>query len=274
MLGDLGKGIELDNIYCESNIVFLNKLEDKSVDLVVTSPPYDNLRKYKGYSFDFEKDFKPVVQELYRVMKEGGVVCWVVGDAVINGGRSMSSFKQALYFGECGFKLYEHLIYQKTGSAPPHKNRYSNNFEHMFVFSKGKPKTVNLIEDKPNKWAGTSSFGTSSLRGKDDELVKKGKRVVKEMGRRNTIWKVVNNYGFSTKDKEVHKHPAIFPESLARDLIVSYSDKGDVVLDIYSGSGTTCKMAMLEDRRYLGCEISEDYYLLSLDRLNKYKNNE
>lgn len=271
-MSEVGKGIELNNIYLGSNIDFLKKMDGGVVDLVVTSPPYDNLRKYNGYSFDFDKDFKPVADELYRVLKDGGVVCWVVGDAVIKGGRSMNSFRQALYFGECGFKLYEHLIYQKTGSAPPHKNRYSNNFEHMFVFSKGKPNTVNIIEDKPNKWAGTSSFGTSSLRGKDDELIKKGKRVVKEMGRRNTIWKVINSYGFSTKDKEAHKHPAIFPESLARDLIISYSNEEDVVLDIYSGSGTTCKMALLEGRNYLGCEISKEYYDLSLDRLDKYKN--
>lgn len=262
--------IKLNEIYLSDNLSFLKKLEDNSIDLVVTSPPYDNLRKYNGFSFDFEKDFKPLVKELFRVMKPGGVIAWVVGDAVIKGGRSMNSFRQALYFGESGFLLYEHLIYKKSGAAPPHKNRYSNNFEHMFIFSKGKPKTVNIIEDKPNKWAGTSSFGTTSLRGKDDKLVKKGKRVVKEMGRRNTIWEIVNNYGFATKDKEAHNHPAIFPESLARDLIISYSNSGDIVLDIYSGSGTTCKMAYLEGRQFLGCEISEEYLNLSKERLNKY----
>lgn len=252
----------------KDNLEVLKNLGDNTVDLVITSPPYDDIRDYHGFSWDIEK----VVSELYRVVKEGGVVCWVVGDRVKKHNKSLSSFRQAIKFQELGFNVYEHLIFEKAGSSPPVNNRYQNNFENIFIFSKGKPKTVNLIHDKPNKWAGETGFGKHGIRGKDGVITEKKKNVIKEFGRRTTIWRYVNTYGFSTKDKEAHQHPAIFPEKLVYDLMVSYSNENDFVLDIFGGSGTTAKVCLLNNREFLTTELSKEYYELSISRVSKYNN--
>ena len=212
----------------------MKDIPDGSIDLTVTSPPYDNLRTYNGNieQWSFEK-FQGIAKELYRVTKQGGVVVWVVGDATVNGSETGTSFKQALYFMQCGFNLHDTMIYQKNGAAYPagkNSNRYSNIFEYMFVFSKGKPKTKNLIKDKPNKWAGSSTFGESTNRQKDGSLKSSGKRVVGEFGYRDNIWQINNGKGFGSDDIAI-KHPAIFPEQLAQDHILSWSNEGDVVLD-------------------------------------------
>lgn len=256
----------LNEIVCKGNLEFLEGLEDESVDLVVTSPPYDDIRDYHGYTMEIGK----IISELYRVLKEGGTVSWVVGDRIKNGDKSLTSFKQAIAFQEQGFKVYEHLIYEKVGGSPPVKNRYMNTFEHIFIFTKGKPKTVNLIEDKPNKWAGKTGFGKHGIRGKDGVITEKKKNIIKEFGRRTTIWRYVNTYGFSTKDVEAHQHPAIFPEKLCEDLIKSYSNEGDLVIDIFLGSGTTAKMSYLTNRDFRGCDISEEYVKLAKSRVGKY----
>ena len=147
--------------------VVLSTIKSNSVDLVVTSPPYDELRDYNNDSvWDFNS-FKKIARQLYRVVKDGGVVVWVVGDSVVKGNKSLSSFKQALYFQQIGFNMFDVIIYEKAGTAPPHKNRYFNAFEYMFVLSKGNPKTINLLEDKPNKWANHSTFGNVTRREQD-----------------------------------------------------------------------------------------------------------
>lgn len=258
----------INEIECLGNVEFLKGIESETVDLVVTSPPYDDIRDYHGYTVEIEE----IITELKRVLKPGGVVAWVVGDRIKNGDKSLTSFKQAIQFQDNGFKVYEHLIYEKVGGSPPVKNRYMNTFEHIFIFSKGKPKTVNLIKDKPNKWAGKSSFGDRSTRQKDGSLSPRKPRVVSEFGRRTTIWRYVNTYGFSTPDKESHQHPAIFPEKLSEDLILSYSNEEDLVLDIFLGSGTTAKMSYLNNRNFRGCDISEEYVKLAKGRLSKYIN--
>jgi DNA modification methylase len=255
---------ELKNtIHCADCLTFMKDIPDKSIDMVLTSPPYDNLRDYKGYTFDFEG----IAKELYRVVKDGGVVVWVVGDMVINKSESGTSFKQALFFKEIGFNIHDTMIYKKNGSPYPEKTRYFQNFEYMFVFSKGTPKTIHLIQDRKNKWLG--SWGKRSTRDKEGNLHKASVIVHKEYGTRFNIWEINNGAGFSTKDKIAFQHPAIFPEKLAEDHILSWSNEGDTVLDPMAGSGTTLKMAKKNNRNYIGIEISPEYIEIIKKRLNK-----
>lgn len=249
------------------SVVVLATIKSNSVDLVVTSPPYDELRDYNNDSvWDFNS-FKKIARQLYRVVKVGGVVVWVVGDSVVKGNKSLSSFKQALYFQQIGFNMFDVIIYEKAGTAPPHKNRYFNAFEYMFVLSKGNPKTINLLEDKPNKWANHSTFGNVTRREQDGSLTPKGRKVVKPFGVRTNIWRYNNGKGFSTKDKIAYEHPAIFPEKLVQDHIISWSNEGDIVLDPFCGSGTVAKVAGMLNRKWVGIEISSEYCKIANERL-------
>ena len=212
-----------------------NNFPDNFIDLTVTSPPYDNIRTYKGYVFDYAAMF----EELFRITKPGGIVVWVVGDATIDYDETCTSFKQALKAKEIGFKLFDTMIYHKK-SGPPPSNRYKPSFEYMFVFSKGKPKTINLLRDKKNAWGGTPLFGRNSRRKTDGTLeVKDTTPIINEYGIRENVWSYVVGYMHSHKDLFAHKHPATFPEKLAEDHILSWSNPGDLVLDPMCGSGTT-----------------------------------
>jgi site-specific DNA-methyltransferase (adenine-specific) len=270
---------QLNQVICGDSVEELKKLPDNSVDLVVTSPPYDTLRSYKdlvkdmeekfnGYSFPFEQ----IATELSRVVKKGGVVVWVVGDAVIKGSETGSSFRQALYFMQQGFKLHDTMIYEKNGSSFPARrdgNRYSQLFEYMFVFSNGaKPKTANLICDKPNRWAGYTHFGKGTIRNKKGELIERNIKPIPDFSPRNNIWKYNTGKNYSTKDKVAFEHPAIFPEALVQDHILTWTTPGEVVLDPFNGSGTTTKLALLNDRQYIGMEISSEYCDIAEERLN------
>ena len=259
--------MEIDKIYNEDCIETMKRMPDNFIGLTVTSPPYDNLRTYNGYCFDFEN----VAKQLYRVTKEGGVVVWVVGDATIDGDETGTSFRQALYFKECGFNLHDTMIYEKAGSDAPHPNRYFNVFEYMFVFSKGKIGTTNILADKKNVWGGTTSFGCRTKREKDGSLTPKGIAHVNEYGVRGNIWRYANGRNYSTKDDVAWGHPAIFPEALAADHIRSWSNEGDLVYDCFMGSGTTAKMAMTLNRHYIGSEISEEYCKIIDKRLMPLK---
>lgn len=262
--------MEINVNYNESNLVTMARMPDNFIDLTVTSPPYDDLRTYNGYSFEFEK----VAKELFRVTKDGGVVVWNVNDSTIDGSESLTSFKQAIYFVEvCGFKLHDTMIYEKNSMSMPDKNRYYNCFEYMFVFSKGKPKTTNLIEDRKNRWAGTSSFGERSQRQKDGSLKKNGKGVVKDFGARFNIWRYNTGAGYSTKDEIAFEHPAIFPEKLAYDHIRSWSNENDLVYDCFMGSGTTAKACISANRNWIGSEISKEYCEIIEKRLQPLRHN-
>ena len=268
-----------NTLTCGNNVEILKKVESSSVDLVLTSPPYDNIRtyksevkldeKYNNYSFDFDN----LVPELIRVMKDGAVLVWVVGDAIVDGGETGNSFRQALKFIDCGLLLHDTMIYQKNTSSFPAKRdgkRYTQIFEYMFVFSKGKPKTANLICDKPNKWAGAVNWGKKTHRVKDNVL-KESKKIkpVPDFSPRNNIWEYVVGGGFATKDKIAHEHPAIFPEKLAEDHILTWSNIDEVVLDPFVGSGTTTKMAAKHNRKYIGIDISQDYIDIAVKRTEK-----
>ena len=263
----------VNKILCGACQEVLASLKDECVDLTVTSPPYDNIRDYKGYSFE-EEDFRAIIRQLFRVTKKGGVVVWIVGDATMNGSESGTSFRQALGFMEGGFKLHDTMIYEKNTSSFPARRtgkRYTQIFEYMFVFCKGKIKTGNLICDKPNKWAGWTNWGKNTQRGKDGKLKKtKDIKPVPEFSPRNNIWRYNVGKGFNSSDKESHSHPAIFPEKLAEDHILSWSNEGDVVLDPFVGSGTTCKMAKKNKRHYIGIDISEEYCNLARSIIEKY----
>ena len=251
--------MQTNKFYIGDNCDVMKEIDDEFIDLTVTSPPYDNLRQYKGYKLDCES----IISELYRITKKGGVVVWVVGDATLKGSESGSSFKQALQFIDAGFLLHDTMIYEKNTSSFPAKrtgNRYTQIFEYMFVFSKGKPKTANLICDKENKWSGWVNWGKNTQRGKDGELKEsKDIKPVPEFSPRNNIWRYVVGANYGTKDKNAYKHPATFPEELAKDHIESWSNEGDVVLDPFVGSGTTAKMAYVLGRKFIGIDVSEEY---------------
>lgn len=242
----------------------MKTLSGNSIDLTVTSPPYDNLRNYNGYCFDFEG----IAKELYRVTKDGGVVVWVVGDATINGSETGTSFRQALYFKDIGFNLHDTMIYQKNNFANPSSNRYHQIFEFMFVLSKGKPKTFNPIKDRKNVCAGESNWGTNKARQKDGSFKERPKKIVSEYGMRYNIWEFMTSKGFATKDNFVYSHPAIFPEKVANDHIFSWSNEGDTVLDCFLGSGTTGKVAKQLNRKFIGIEISQEYLDIAKRRIN------
>ena len=244
-------------ILCGDCVEIMRKMDDACIDLTVTSPPYDNLRTYNGYCFDFEN----VAKELYRVTKNGGVVVWVVGDATIKGSETGTSFRQALYFMECGFNLHDTMIYQKNGTGACGSNKcYWQTFEYMFVFSKGKIKTVNRLTTETTVKQGGSRIKSNGEKKKENRISDNEKKSV-----RSNVW--VYNVGNANNDDKTG-HPAVFPEQLAKDHIISWSNPNDIVFDPFMGSGTTAKMAMLNNRRFIGCEISEEYCNIIKDRLN------
>jgi site-specific DNA-methyltransferase (adenine-specific) len=260
----------MDVITCGDCKTVLATYPDECVDLTVTSPPYDDLRDYKGYSLSIQE----VISQLFRVTKKGGIVVWIVGDATVKGSETGTSFRQALQFVEAGFRLHDTMIYEKNTSSFPARrngNRYTQIFEYMFVFSKGAPKSVSLLCDKPNKWAGWTNWGKNTSRKKNGQLEETTDiKPVPEFSPRNNIWKYTVGKGFNSSDKESHEHPAIFPEQLAEDHILSWSVVGDVVLDPFCGSGTTCKIAKKHGRRYVGIDISETYCTLARKIVSKY----
>jgi site-specific DNA-methyltransferase (adenine-specific) len=260
--------LELNKIYCENCLDTMARMPDNFIDLTVTSPPYDGLRDYNGYKFPFED----IANELYRVTKNGGVVVWVVADGTVNGSRTGTSARQMLYFMSIGFNLHQRLFYEKAG-PPPDPTRYEETIEEMFVFSKGKPKTINLITDKLNRWAGQKQFGNKSTREKDGTLTPKPAQVINEYGKRTSVWRYSTGYGYSTKDDIAFEHPAIFPELLAYDHIKSWSNENDIVYDCFMGSGTTAKAAISANRKWIGSEISEEYCKIIEKRLQPLLHN-
>ena len=255
----------LNKIHNMDCVEGLRLLPDDSVDLTVTSPPYDNLRTYNGFSWDFEATAK----ELFRVTRPGGVVVWIVADATINGSETGTSFKQALYFKECGFNLHDTMIWSKPSftAVGTLKTRYASTFEYMFVLSKGRVKTFNPIKDRKNIYAGAKKHGTIRQRdGSVRPVSSIGKRY-SEFGQRFNVWNMPPEQSNSKRC-----HPAQFPEQLAKDHIISWSNEGDTVLDPFMGSGTTAVVCIKNNRNYIGFEISEEYCDIAKKRLEEIKN--
>lgn len=258
----------INKTHNENCLDTMARMDDNFIDLTVTSPPYDNLRDYKGYSFDFES----IAKELYRVTNDGGVVVWIVGDATIKGSETGTSFKQALFFKECGFKIHDTMIYSAKKMVMNHR-RYEQEFEYMFIFSKGKLKNFNPIRI-PTKHFGVTkkaNYGEKTdakLEKKDANRYRDEKWKVKPTKIKGNIWEYSIGFNGSTKDKIAFKHPAIFPEKLVNDHIISWSNEGDIVYDPFMGSGTTAKMALLNNRNYIGSEMSEEYCDIIKERIN------
>jgi site-specific DNA-methyltransferase (adenine-specific) len=229
--------------------------------LTVTSPPYDNLRKYGGVAegWNFDK-FKAIAQQIARVLKQGGVCVWVVSDGVVNGSETGTSFRQALYFMECGLTLYDTMIWEKPSPQAPTEGRYYDVFEYMFIICKGKkPASLNFICDHKNVSAGTVSTRETRSCAEDRKPTDK-KRVVKDYSRRFNVWQI-------SRDNGGTGHPAVFPFRLAHDHILSWSEVGGVVLDPFLGSGTTCVAALREHRHFLGFELNKEYFDIAQRRI-------
>jgi len=239
----------------------LKDLDDGIVDMVLTSPPYDNLRKYNSYVFDFNR----IASELYRVVADGGVVVWVVGDATHNGSETGTSFKQALGFMDIGFNLHDTMIFQKINPIPLTHNRYEQAFEYMFILSKGKPKTFNPITE-PCKTSGAYTHRRNT--GRVEEAATRNRdevTVTNETKYKDNVW----SYVLGSRKGETGNHPAAFPEELARDHIISWSNPADLVLDPMCGSGTTAKVCKQLGRRYIAIDISDKYCRITRKRLER-----
>jgi len=252
--------METVKIYNEDCLITMKRMPDNFVDFVITSPPYDDIRNYNGYQFEFEK----IAKELFRVLKVGGVVIWVVADSTIDGSETGTSFKQALFFKEIGFRIHDTMIYYKNNPMPQTGNRYHQHFEYMFAFSKGNPRTFNPIT-VPTKYRGQANMKN---RGKNGSLEYEKVERTNEKKVGNVFFYSVGG-GISTKDKIAYQHPAIFPEQLVYDQIYTWTNENDLVYDPFMGSGTTAKVAHLMNRLWIGSEISKEYVEIANERLKE-----
>lgn len=256
--------LPIDQIICGDNVATMATFPDASIDLVVTSPPYDNLRTYGGHSWDFEG----VAQQLWRIIKPGGVVVWIVADATIDGSETGTSFRQALRFMEIGFRLHDTMIYHRQGCFPMDAaRRYWQDAEYMFVLTKiDAPIAWNPIKEVSVREAGSRIGRRKRVEGCDGSPRENG--IASGTKSLSNVWyhKVG---GFMTKDKYAFEHTGTMPETLARDHILSWSNEGDIVLDPFAGSFTTCKMARLLGRRWIGIEINPDYCEIGRKRLKE-----
>jgi len=255
----------IDKIVCGDNCDVLGRFPEGCIDLVVTSPPYDNLRDYGGHPWDFYG----VAWQLKRVLKPGGVIVWVVGDSTVEGGETGSSMRQATHFQQLGLLLHDTMIYQKSNFAFPSNGRYHQLWEYMFVFAKGTPRVWNPLKDKRNAQPGRNSSGTVRQKDGSTKKVSEKKKFVKEYGQRGNIWRYVTGSGHVAENNIAHEHPAIFPEALAADHIKSWSNEGDLILDPFCGSGTTTAMACKLKRRFIGIEVDPTYCELAVRRMGE-----
>jgi site-specific DNA-methyltransferase (adenine-specific) len=249
----------INKIICGDCAEVMKHIPSNTIDLVVTSPPYDDLRTYQGFSFKFND----IARELLRVIKDNGVVVWVVGDKICNSNRSLTSFRQAIRFQEIGFKVHDVMIYKKKNTPFMRSNAYTNCYEFMFVLSKKGPKTFHPLME-PTKRNGYEMLVTNR---KSDGIIRKVRGRLKEMKVKTNIWEYAVGLGGSTNDKVAFEHPAVFPEGLTEDHILSWTDEGCIVLDPMCGSGTTCKMAKFHGRKYIGIDISEEYCKVAEERV-------
>jgi len=248
-------------IYCGDCLEILPLIPEESVDLVVTSPPYDNLRDYGGYSFDYEKTIDAIAFLL------PSVVVWIVGDETKNGSESGNSFRQALRFMAGGFNLHDTMIYLKNNFSMPSFNRYHQVFEYMFVFTASDKFTFNPIRDRKNRWAGSTCFGKNTARNKDGSIREGVKHVINNYGMRHNVWECLTSGQEHICKPEHFKHPATFPFKLASDHIVSWSNIGNTILDPFLGSGTTAVAAKQLGRKFIGIEIEPKYCEIAKQRL-------
>lgn len=266
-----GWKLEPNTITCGDSNRVLERLPSSSIDMVITSPPYLSQRIYdenKPYTIEV---FQHMASELTRVIKPGGVIVWNVGDSTVNGSEQLIPQRQALYFmDQCGLRVHDTMIYERNGSSYPAKRngvRYSDVFEYVYIFSKGKPKSINLICDKLNRWAGTLGFGVVSQRTIRGELKTYERKAIPDLSPRNNIMRYCTGKNYSSKDNSASEHPAIMPDLLAFDQIRTWSNEGDIVLDPMAGSGTSLCMAKALNRQFIGIEQSAKYCEIIKKRL-------
>lgn len=248
---------------CGDCVEILNKQKEEFVDLVITSPPYDNLREYNGYVFNYQ----PVVKAIYRCLKPGGVCVWVVADQTTNGSESGSSFKQSIYAKQIGFNLHDTMIYAKNNYVPLTKNRYEQAFEYIMVWSKGKPNTFNALM-VPCSTAGLMLYNTNfkAIGEKNYSMRYREPTIVKDT-------KIAPNIFYYTIGRnEGNGHPAPFPYQLAIDQIESWSNIGDLVLDPMMGGCTSGVAAKALSRKFIGIDVSQEYVNISENRLKECLN--
>ena len=228
------------------------------VDAVVTSPPYDDLRKYgDGHP---PLDWKQCVDPLASVLLDGGVLIWNVADSVRDGSETGTSFRQALAFMDAGLRLHDTMLYLRTNVNFPDAVRYENGFEYMFVFSSGCPKTFNPIKDRPNKYAGLAMHGTDRQRDGSLKPISGLGKLVNRNGKRFNWW-------FLTNNQPDNGHPAPMPYAMAADQITSWTHEGDTILDPFMGSGTTGVACAKMGRKFIGIELEPKYFDIACKRI-------
>ncbi len=253
--------MKYNRIECCDCVDGVRSLAAGSVPLTVTSPPYDRIRKFAPF------DFEALAHELFKVTCDGGVLVWVVGDQIVDGSETGTSFRQALFFKEVGFRLHHTMAFASSGTYLVTRTRYGSALQYMFVFSKGRPRTIRLIRDKPNKYAGQQQ---NVPHGRDDRNRNRYRsQPVKKFGLRPAFWVIATGKSVTTKDDYAYEHDAVMPESIARDHILTWSKPGELVLDVFVGSGTTAKMAALHGRKYLGFDIEKKWCDLAERRVRE-----
>lgn len=257
--------LNINSIICGDSEVVLKNIPDNSIDLVVTSPPYDDLRKYNGFSFNLHN----IGVELYRVLKDGGVVAMVIQDSTKDFGKSLTSFRTIVdWCDNIGFKLFETVIYHKNGTEGAWwKHRFRVDHEYMPIFVKGyKPQYFNKEPLKiPSKHGGQVMSGSANRRtdGTTTPIVK---REINLMKCRGTVWDYMMA---GDKNPLKRKHPAVFPDKIPFDFIQCFCPEGGIVLDPFVGCGSTVVMAKKLGRKYIGIDISDEYCELAKERLRK-----
>jgi len=248
-------------LYNDDCLKVLPTLPNNSIDLIITSPPYDNIRDYNNSSSWNFDTFKNIANKLQKVLKDSGIIVWIVNDATINGSETGTSFKQALYFKEIGLNIHDTMIWEKETSPFQHNNRYINVFEYMFILSKGKPKTTNLIKDRKNKYGGTKIHGTQREKDGNVKPLSRNGLKINEYGNRLNVWKINSEKANKTN------HPAVFPLQLVLDHIKTWSNENDTVLDCFMGSGTTGIACKNLNRKFIGIEIDKSYFDIAKQRI-------
>lgn len=249
----------MNRLHLGDCVAGMRTLPDGCIPLTVTSPPYDNLREYGGHTFDFGA----VARELWRVTAPGGVLVWFTQDQTVGGGQTGTGCRQQLFLQDIGFRVYERIVMDRINPLPRTRH-YSGVLEIAVVLSKGRPRSVNLLCDKPNRQAG--AVYPTFCRSRSGRVDGRAKPIPR-YGVRGVVWRYTVGGPHSTADLGDYAHPSVMPEAMAEDHIRSWSRPGDVVLDPFLGSGTTAKIALLNDRRYLGYEVHEPYFGIAHRRL-------
>lgn len=251
-----------NKIVCTDCLDGMARMPGESVPLSVTSPPYGGLRTYDGHS---SFDFLAVAKELYRVTMPGGVVVWVVQEQIIDGSESGETSRQRLAFADIGFRLHHTMVMAKSGGHQHSSNRYGRALEYAIILSKGVPRYFCPFRDKPNKEAGRMK--TFKNRLPDGSFAPVKHRMTPPFGIRPPVWTYATGRNVTAKEGYALDHPAVMPEKMAEDHILSWSKVGDLIFDPFAGSGTTLKMARLNYRNYLGFEVNPDYVEIARRRL-------